>query len=126
MAGYTDTKQMFYGASPKIFALARSMRQNMTEAELILWIKLKNREIFKAKFRRQHPAGMFIIDFYCHEYKLAIELDGPIHDIDDNPEKDTNRTSLLEKLGIKVIRFSNYDVFNNIDQVISTIQKEFH
>jgi very-short-patch-repair endonuclease len=70
---------MFYGASPNTFDLARLLRNNMTEAEIILWDKLKNRNIFKARFRRQHPIGIFIVDFYCHDYKLVIELDGEIH-----------------------------------------------
>lgn len=70
---------MFYGASPNSFDKAKLLRNNMTEAEKILWEKLKNRNIFKARFRRQHPIGIFIVDFYCHDYKLVIELDGEIH-----------------------------------------------
>ena len=72
-------RTMFYGASPNTFDKARLLRNNMTEAEKIVWDKLKNRKVFKARFRRQHPIGSFLVNFYCHEYKLAIETDGEIH-----------------------------------------------
>ena len=72
-------RTMFYGASTNTFDKARLLRNNMTEAETIMWDKLKNRSLFNARFRRQHPIGIFIVDFYCHEYKLVIEIDGEIH-----------------------------------------------
>jgi len=68
---------MFYGASKNTFEKASLLRSNMTETEKILWEKLGNRTVFKVKFRR-HPIGIFIVDFYCHELKLAIEIDGGI------------------------------------------------
>lgn len=72
-------RNMFYGASRNIFEKASELRNNMTEAENLLWVELKNRKIFKVKFRRQHPIDIFIVDFYCHEFKLVIEIDGEIH-----------------------------------------------
>jgi very-short-patch-repair endonuclease len=70
---------MFYGADAETFRAAHILRKNLTLAEIILWRKLKDREIFSTKFRKQHPIGIFIVDFYCHEYKLVIEVDVEIH-----------------------------------------------
>ena len=72
-------RNMFYGANPNIFEKASELRRNMTSAEKLLWAELKNRKIFKSRFRRQHPIDIFIVDFYCHQNKLAIEVDGEIH-----------------------------------------------
>jgi very-short-patch-repair endonuclease len=94
-------RTMFYGASPNTFDLARLLRNNMTEAEIILWDKLKNRNIFKARFQRQHPVGIFIVDFYCHKYKLAIEIDGEIHLKKEVSEYDDGRSYDIEKIVLK-------------------------
>lgn len=72
-------RNMFYGAGRNTFERAKGLRKNMTKTEKILWKELKNRQIFKARFRRQHPIDIFVADFYCHENKLAIEIDGEIH-----------------------------------------------
>lgn len=115
---------MFYGASPNIFEKATALRKNMTLAELILWKKLKDRKLFKSKFRRQHPVNIFVVDFYCHEYKLAVEIDGEIHLNKEANEYDSERTNNLNKFGIKVLRFSNYQIIFNIDSVIIKILEE--
>ena len=116
---------MFYGASPNIFNKARLLRNNMTEAEKIVWDSLKNRNVFKARFRRQHPIGIFIVDFYCHEYKLAIEIDGEIHLKNEVIEYDDGRSHDIEKFGIKILRFTNNEVFTDpktiIEQILQTI-----
>ena len=114
---------MFYGASPSTFDKARLLRNNMTEAEKIVWEKLKNRKVFKAWFRWQHPIGSFIVDFYCHEYKLAIEIDGEIHLKTEVNEYDDGRSHDIEKLGIKILRFTNSEVFNNLKKIIVKILK---
>jgi len=114
---------MFYGADSKTFEAATILRKNMTLAELVLWKKLKDKTLFKDKFRRQHPVNLFIVDFYCHKYKLAIEIDGEIHKTDGMKEYDLNRSSELDKFGVTVIRFSNDEVIFNIASVITTIQK---
>jgi very-short-patch-repair endonuclease len=69
----------YFGASATTKALAAELRKNMTDAEKVLWQQLRNRKLGDLKFRRQHPVGIFILDFYCHEKKLAIEVDGGIH-----------------------------------------------
>jgi very-short-patch-repair endonuclease len=116
-------RTMFYGASPNSFDKAKLLRNNMTEAEKILWEKLKNRNIFKARFRRQHPIGIFIVDFYCHEFKLAIELDGEIHLNKEVREYDDGRSHDIEKWGIKILRFTNNEVFTDLETVIDQILK---
>ena len=93
----------------------------MTKAELILWHKLNDKKIFKSKFRRQHPIGIFIVDFYCHEYKLVIEIDGEIHNNEENFEYDDGRTAEIQKFGITVLRFTNHQVTYKLDKVILII-----
>ena len=114
-------RTMFYGASPNTFDKARLLRNNMTEAEKIVWDKLKNRKVFRARFRRQHPIGSFIVDFYCHEYKLAIEIDGEIHLKTEVNEYDDGRSHDIEKFGIKILRFTNNEVFTNLNKIIEEI-----
>jgi very-short-patch-repair endonuclease len=116
-------KSMFYGADSGTMRAASILRRNMTLAEVLLWKRLKMKGINNAKFRRQHPINIFIVDFYCHEIKLVIEIDGEIHDNKEVNEYDQGRTAELEKYGIKVIRFSNNQVICNIDWVTSEILK---
>ena len=72
-------ENLFFGASPEIHKFARELRRNLTEAEKILWQELRNRKLGGFKFRRQHPINKFVADFYCHEVKLIVELDGSQH-----------------------------------------------
>jgi very-short-patch-repair endonuclease len=117
-------RNMFYGAGQNIFEKATVLRKNMTLPELILWKKLKDRKLFKTKFRRQHPVDIFIVDFYCHEHKLVVEIDGEIHLNNETYDYDSGRTNDLNKFGIKVLRFSNYQVIFKIDSVITRILNE--
>jgi very-short-patch-repair endonuclease len=97
------------------------MRKNPTESEEKLWKELRQ---FRKKgfiFRRQHPLDIFIADFYCHKLKLVIEVDGEIHDSTDAKEYDDGRSSELVRFGIRVLRFKNLDVLNNIENVLSTL-----
>ena len=93
----------------------------MTYAEKVLWQQLRNRKMDGLKFRRQHPVSIFILDFYCHEKKLAIEVDGGIHQSEDQREWDGNRTFELNELGITVLRFANEEVIDSINKVINEI-----
>lgn len=86
---------MFYSAGPLIFQRAREPRHNPTDAERILWLHLRTRPKGQ-KFRRQHPIGNDIVDFYFHQLKLVIEFDGSIHDLIDVIKKDKERQSILE------------------------------
>jgi len=116
-----SNRSMFYGAGSVTFEKATFLRKNMTLAELILWKQLKDKKLFKVKFRRQHPVNIFIVDFYCHEIKLVIEIDGEIHLDDAIKNYDSGRTAELEKFGLKVARFSNDQIISNIDTVINKI-----
>jgi len=99
---------------------ARLLRKRMTNAELLLWSKIRRNQL-GIKFRKQVPVGHYIIDFYAYECNLAIELDGSQHM--ENHEYDAVRTEFLENQGIKVLRFWNHEVLTNIDGVLAVIQK---
>lgn len=101
---------------------AKQLRANQTKAESKLWKFLRNRKLANAKFRRQHPIGPFIADFYCHKFKLVIEVDGNIHNNPDAKEYDLGRQFEIEELGIKVIRFSNEEVLTRPEVVIRKIK----
>jgi len=108
---------------PTIRQFARELRQPQTLAEATLWRHLRNRNL-KYKFRRQHPIDFFIIDFYCAEAKLLIEIDGESHLEKEQQEYDQARTEYLEALKYKVIRFTNNDVRYNIHAVATMIMEE--
>lgn len=102
----------------------RRLRNNMTETERLLWDRIKRRKINGHKFRRQYSIGGFIIDFYSPELKTAIEIDGGYHLEEDQRVYDKERQRIFESIGIKVLRFTNDEVFSNIDSVLDQIRKE--
>ena len=99
------------------------LRNAMSNAEIILWNRLKGRQIKNKKFRRQFGVGRYSIDFYCPEIKLAIEVDGDTHDSPDEMEYDKIRQSEIENFRIIFLRFKNEEVFENIDEVILKIER---
>lgn len=115
---------MFYGAPQILFDFAKQLRDKPTEAEDFLWMQLSNKKIQGLRFKRQHPILYFIADFYCHQAKLVIEVDGGYHQIPSQYEYDCSRDSELEELGLKVIRFTNEQVLLDIDSTIQIIEKE--
>ena len=115
--------EFHFNAFAGTFRDAKHLRKNMTETEKILWQAIRNRKISGFKFRRQHPVGQFIVDFYCVEARLVIEVDGEIHNKSEAKERDANRTAELESLGLKVLRFQNQEVDENIERVIEMIIK---
>ncbi len=112
---------MHLGASGLIFERARALRNRETKAERILWEKLSKKQL-GVKFRRQHPIATFIVDFYCHSHKLAIELDGTVHDLPEQRFHDKTRTGILDSFEVKVIRFTNQEVHSNVDRVVESIR----
>ncbi|HPR73620.1 MAG TPA: DUF559 domain-containing protein [Bacteroidales bacterium] len=110
-----------HGSSLAIKSKARDLRKAMTYSEMKLWKRLRGRKLKGRFFRRQHPYGMYILDFYCFQADLVIEVDGGIHRFKEN--YDAERTEFLEATGLKVIRFKNDDVINRIDWVIEEIEK---
>ncbi|MFZ4544673.1 MAG: endonuclease domain-containing protein [Saprospiraceae bacterium] len=112
---------MHRGAPPRIFQYAYKNRCSATEAEEKLWEVLRNKKLAGAKFRRQHAFGHFVLDFYCHSAMLSIEVDGDYHFNPKQVELDNCRTKFIEETGIKVIRFKNEDILNELDEVVSAI-----
>ena len=100
---------------------AQILRKSMTKEEARLWYQFLCRE--NCRFRRQYVIGHYIVDFYCHEAKLVVELDGSQHDTPEEMEYDRKRTAYLEQQGLKVIRFSNLDVMRRFRDVCGTIHE---
>ena len=113
-----------FGAKNETFENAKDMRKNQTEAEIALWEAVRSRRLAGLKIRRQHPVKQFILDFYCHEYLLGIEIDGSVHETDEAKEYDLNRTAELENLGITIIRFKNEEVLNDLSKVLTKIRNK--
>jgi cyclase len=113
-------KKMFYGASHLMFARAKQLRNNLTDAESHLWNYLRTKP-YGYKFRRQHPIGLYIADFYCHQLKLIIEVDGLIHDREEIQKSDLQRTQILESAGIKIVRIANDEIVKHGEIAIARI-----
>lgn len=111
MQAITDKKKIY---------IAKGLRKRSTDTEKLLWSKLRNRQFFGLKFRRQQVVGPYIVDFLSFELKLIIELDGSQH-VEQQALCDQKRTRYLESQGFKVIRFWNNDVFDNINGVLESI-----
>ncbi len=107
------------GGNAMYHDLARKLRKNMTDAERRLWYDLRHRQIGHARFRRQAPIGPYIVDFVCFESRLIIELDGSQHAID--LKEDLRRTHWLNEQGFRVIRFWNYQIFEDGEAVLEAI-----
>jgi very-short-patch-repair endonuclease len=101
---------------------ARALRKHPTRAEDILWTQLRGSRFEGAKVRRQVPIDRYVVDFYCHAAKLVVELDGKQHEW--FADYDSGRTEILERLGIRVIRFTNDEVCNDVDAVLARIRAE--
>ena len=112
--------EMHYGASKQIFQFAEALRKNMTVAEKIIWERLCKNQL-AVRIRRQHPIWKYIADYYCHELKFVIEIDGGIHLLKENKEYDIGREITLNEFGIEIIRFTNEQVINETDRVIKVI-----
>ena len=93
----------------------------MPPAEVILWSKLRSKGLNGCKFRRQYSIGSYIVDFYCPQIKLVIEVDGDSHFVDGADSYDRNRQAIIESLGISFLRFTNRDVYERLEGVINTI-----
>ena len=99
------------------------LRNNMPPAEQLVWARLKGRQVEDCKFRRQYSVGAFVIDFYSVEIKLAIEIDGESHFRDGAEVYDLERQSLIEAAGIRFLRFTNTQVYEELDAVIESIEQ---
>ncbi|MBI5031063.1 MAG: endonuclease domain-containing protein [Chloroflexi bacterium] len=105
--------------NPRILKHARDLRKPLTPPETLLWSRLRNRQLGRFKFRRQHPIGRYIVDFCCTETRLVIELDGDSHA--EQEEYDRKRTQEIVEQGYHEMRFNNRDVFKNLDGILEMI-----
>ena len=105
------------------FEYARQNRQKQTKPEKLLWNRIRNRQLKGYKFRRQHPISNFIADFYCHERLLAIEIDGNYHNQAEQSDYDSGRTFEINELGIRILRFTNQEVEQDIERVLKVVKK---
>ena len=100
---------------------ARSLRQEQTSAEVRLWSALRNRQLAGLKFRRQHPYGQFILDFFCVERQLAIEVDGGVHLAAEQTAHDAERSEFLTQRGVRILRFTNDEIDQHLPDVLHKI-----
>ena len=108
---------------PHLKSHRKSLRKDLTIAEAFLWKQLKNSQFEGKKFRRQQSIGPYIVDFYCPEEKLVIELDGEVHNNIISSDYDDKRTEYMEANGIRVIRFENKQLFESFDMVMEAIRQ---
>jgi very-short-patch-repair endonuclease len=106
------------GASDRAYKNARRLRRELSLPEKLLWVRIRRSDL---KFRRQHPIGEYVLDFYCPSTKLAIEVDGAAHDLGDRPQRDERRTEWLKDQGIAVLRIPAKDVLRDPDEVADAL-----
>jgi len=99
----------------------RTLRQNTTKAEQFVWQRLRSRQVENCKFRRQYSVDYYVLDFYCPELRLAIELDGESHNSDEAIAADQARQAAIAALGIRFLRFTNQEIYAHLDAVIERI-----
>ncbi|MBB3839030.1 very-short-patch-repair endonuclease [Runella defluvii] len=107
--------------NPKLKELARQLRNNSTLSEVLLWLELKGKKMSGFDFHRQKPIDNYIVDFFCHELMLAIEIDGISHTWEDVAVNDEIRQRQIENLGIRFLRFDDKDIKQNMSFVLNTI-----
>ncbi len=110
--------------NPKLKFLARKLRKNQTEAEKILWHKIRKKQINNLSFYRQKIIGNYIVDFYCPNIKLVIEIDGDLHYTDDSKKYDKVRERYLKNLGLRIYRVNNIDIYKNLEGVLDGLYLE--
>jgi very-short-patch-repair endonuclease len=110
---------------PALKPIRRVLRAALTPAEARLWLALQHRQLAGRKFRRQHSVGPYVLDFFCPEEQLAVELDGAAHDSSAAQNRDCERDTYLAELGIRVARYENRDVTENLEGVLLDIRRRF-
>lgn len=110
-----------YRKKTKLDSFAKSLRRELTPAERLMWSLLRDKKFMGLKFRRQHVIQGYIIDFYCVEKEIGIELDGGQHNDDMTAEYDALRTETLTKCGVRIIRFWNNDIINKTNDVLEML-----
>jgi very-short-patch-repair endonuclease len=118
----TMSKRKIIPYNPKLKEFARQLRNNSTETEIFLWLKLKGKQMYGYDFHRQKPIDNFILDFFCYELMLAIELDGYSHEILEVYNRDCVKEKRMNEFGITVLRFSDEQVLKDMENVIRAIE----
>ena len=113
--------QFFNKTSEKV--KRRLLRNNMPKAEAVVWAKLKGRQMLGYKFRRQYSVERYVVDFYCPELKLAVEIDGDSHFQEESRDDDKLRQAFIESFDIQFLRFTNEDVYKNLEGVLETVRR---
>lgn len=122
MENTNDKQPMHQGARASVLQNAEKNRLNNTPAEAALWEAIRLKKLDGFRFRNQHAIGAYIVDFYCHEAKLAVEVDGEYHLDPNQKEYDEERTKLIESSGVKILRFTNHEVLNDLEEVLVKIR----
>ena len=117
----THSDHQFREVPPRLLALARRLRSDHTDAERLLWRLLRDRQVVGLKFRRQHSIAPYVLDFYCPDLRLAVEVDGGQHFEPRGERHDAERTRALDEHGIATIRFTNFEVLQQPQAVLETI-----
>lgn len=115
--------ELHKGTSTTLFQLAKENRKNPTEAERKMWSVLRDNRFEGYKFRRQHPMRNYILDFYCHQLKIVVEVDGGYHEEISQKKYDESRDEYLMELGIEVIRFTNDRVLKDMEGVLQELSE---
>ena len=112
--------------NPRLKELARQLRNNATKSEIILWKSLSGKQCLGYDFHRQKPLGEFIVDFFCHELMLAIEVDGVSHNQDQVMKKDQKKELFLNSIGITIVRFQDSDIYPDNRDALAEIERYIH
>jgi very-short-patch-repair endonuclease len=116
------SKRKIFPYNPKLTALARKLRNESTETEIYLWLKLKGKQMYCYDFHRQKPIDNYILDFFCYDLLLGIEVDGYSHEIVEVYNKDRIKEKRMNELGITILRFSDFEVLKDMENVIRAIE----
>ena len=113
---------MVYYGNRDLIKKARELRNNMTTSEILLWSRLRSKQVEGYKFRRQQPIFDYIVDFYCHEIKFIIEVDGPIHSLPEQAEYDKRREKILKTNGYTIFHLSAAEIISNLEASVSRLK----
>jgi very-short-patch-repair endonuclease len=116
------TKRKIIPYNPKLTQLAKKLRNESTETEIYLWLKLKGKQMYGYDFHRQKPIDNYILDFFCYDLMLSIEVDGYSHEILEVYNKDIVKEKRMNEIGITILRFSDFEVLRDMENVIRAIE----
>ena len=116
------SKRKIIPYNPKLTQLAKKLRNESTQTEIYLWLKLKGKQMYGYDFHRQKPIDNYILDFFCYDLMLGIEVDGYSHEILEVHNKDIVKEKRMNELGITILRFSDFEVLRDMENVIRAIE----